>query len=318
MRRYWYTAILCGSIVIIVAAKTFGGWFNPSDGADPGVGGGAGDGGKVETLEPFEGSSGDGAAANVTNGVKGLIENRGVKGFGQGAAGSGGDASQGANAHSQGDISQGDTSQDETSQGTDDEGQTDATKVDPNFADSLFIGDSRTVGLSEYGNLGEAMVYADVGMSVYNLLNKDIKFGDEGKKKLEDVLSERSYRVIYLMLGINEIGYDYGHTVKQYQAVVDKIKELEPGALLVLEANLHVTKAKATKNTVFSNDKINALNQAVASIAKEEGGIYLDANVLFDDSEGNLDSKCSTDGAHVLAKYYSAWGAWLRTNQPTP
>jgi len=34
------------------------------------------------------------------------------------------------------------------------------------FDDALFIGDSRTVGLAEYGNLGQAEVLADSGMSV--------------------------------------------------------------------------------------------------------------------------------------------------------
>lgn len=38
----------------------------------------------------------------------------------------------------------------------------------PDFTNVLFIGDSRTAGLSEYGDLGQAEVFADSGMSVFN------------------------------------------------------------------------------------------------------------------------------------------------------
>ncbi len=49
------------------------------------------------------------------------------------------------------------------------------------MTDVLFIGDSRTVGLSEYGDLGNADVFADSGMSVFNLL-------DRKKKKALEVI----------------------------------------------------------------------------------------------------------------------------------
>ena len=39
------------------------------------------------------------------------------------------------------------------------------------FDDALFIGDSRTVGLYEYGDLSHALVIADSGMNIYKLFN---------------------------------------------------------------------------------------------------------------------------------------------------
>lgn len=45
----------------------------------------------------------------------------------------------------------------------------------PDFTNVLFIGDSRTAGLSEYGDLGQAEVFADSGMSVFNLFDSRIK-----------------------------------------------------------------------------------------------------------------------------------------------
>lgn len=45
----------------------------------------------------------------------------------------------------------------------------------PDFTNVLFIGDSRTAGLSEYGDLGQAEVFADSGMSVFNLFDSRVK-----------------------------------------------------------------------------------------------------------------------------------------------
>ena len=69
-----------------------------------------------------------------------------------------------------------------------------------NFSDVLFIGDSRTVGLSEYGDLGEAEVFANSGMSVFNLFDSRVTLKSGGKQTLEQVLSDRSFRSLYLMM----------------------------------------------------------------------------------------------------------------------
>ena len=71
------------------------------------------------------------------------------------------------------------------------------------FDDALFIGDSRTVGLHEYGNLGNAEVLADSGMSVYKLFKKEFSWSSGEKGTLEELLSKRQFGKIYLMLGIN-------------------------------------------------------------------------------------------------------------------
>lgn len=72
------------------------------------------------------------------------------------------------------------------------------------FDDALFIGDSRTVGLSEYGDLGNAEVLADSGMNVYKIFDKEFDTASGEKKLLETILSERQFGKIYVMLGINE------------------------------------------------------------------------------------------------------------------
>ena len=114
------------------------------------------------------------------------------------------------------------------------------------------------------------------------------------------------------MLGINELGYDNPSIVRRYREIVDWIGKKQPEATLVLEANLHVTGEKSARNGIYNNQRINALNYAIRNIAEDTGCPYIDVNPIFDDGNGNLSAAYSTDGAHILGKYYSVWVDWIR------
>lgn len=183
------------------------------------------------------------------------------------------------------------------------------------FSDTLFIGDSRTVGLSEYGDLGQAEVFANSGMSVFNLFQAQVTLKNGTKQGLDEVLSSNRYGSIYLMLGINELGYEEQSILRQYRTVVEQIRARQPQATLILEANLHVTREKAAKSDIYNNRKIDTLNEAIEAIAEETGCRYLNVNSLFDDENGNLAAGYSTDGSHILGKYYSVWVEWIRSSR---
>ena len=117
------------------------------------------------------------------------------------------------------------------------------------------------------------------------------------------------------MLGINELGYEEQSILRQYRTVVEQIRARQPQATLILEANLHVTREKAAKSDIYNNRKIDALNEAIEAIAEETGCRYLNVNSLFDDENGNLAAGYSTDGSHILGKYYSVWVEWIRSSR---
>lgn len=179
------------------------------------------------------------------------------------------------------------------------------------FDDALFIGDSRTVGLKEYGALGNAEVLADSGMSVYKVFTKQFTLHSGEKMTLEELLGNRQFGKIYIMLGINELGYKYDATVKRYEEMVDRIQELQPEAILFLEANLHISRKKSESSDIYNNPNIDRFNQAVEGMTDGHQRFYLDVNELFDDEEGNLSDEYTVDEAHVLGKYYKDWVEWI-------
>lgn len=183
-------------------------------------------------------------------------------------------------------------------------------KSDPSyFDDALFIGDSRTVGIYEYGTLPNATYFCSVGLASYKIDSEYIN-----GCTIYDMLSAGNYGKIYVMLGINEVGNDFEYTMNSYVKLINTLKEYQPDALIYVMANLHVTQFRQSQGDTINNDNINALNSAMAELADGQKVFYLDVNEIFDDSDGNLMSECSNDGVHVLAKYYQTWCDWLCLN----
>lgn len=181
------------------------------------------------------------------------------------------------------------------------------------FQDTLFIGDSRTMGLAEYADIEGAVFFANTGMNIYRLYSLKNAVHDQ-ELYLEDILSEKQYRKIYLMLGINELGYDAEQTVKRFEEEVLKLRKLQPEAEIVLEANLHVTTARSERDAIFNNENINGINENIRQIAEKYGFSYIDVNEVFDDETGGLNPEYTHDEVHVLGKYYQQWADWIREN----
>lgn len=178
---------------------------------------------------------------------------------------------------------------------------------------SLFIGDSRTVGLMEYGQIDEADFFCSVGMSVFNIHKKPVSVPSMGKLTLTELLNHKEYKEIYIMLGVNEMGYKFESIINKYNELITFIKEKEPEAAIIILANLHVTKKRSDSDKTFNNAAIDRLNTALSEFADHHSIFYLDSNGLFDDETGALSSDKSSDNTHLYAKYYTEWSNWILT-----
>ena len=182
------------------------------------------------------------------------------------------------------------------------------------FDDALFIGDSRTVGLYEYGPLDNATYFAITSMTVYEVRSEYVYVSGVGTVSLSELLGSRSFGKIYVMLGINELGYGMDDTIDKYAEFIDYLKQAQPDAIIYVEANMHVTAERSNNDSIYNNTRIDYLNNGFAQNADNERVFYIDMNVLFDDGYGNLDSQYSGDNTHLLGKYYAQWGQWLCEN----
>ncbi len=189
---------------------------------------------------------------------------------------------------------------------------------DDYFCDALFIGDSRTVGLSEYCEpLDErATFYAKISLTIFDVMKKEFIKNDEGKKiTLEEALKDKKFSKIYIMLGLNEIGTGNAEYFKNaYAEVVNRLAELQPDAIIYIQGIMHVTEKKSSQDEYFNNDNINLRNAAISELADQKRIFYIDMNEALDDENGNLDESLSFDDIHLKAASYQKWYEFLLHN----
>ena len=182
------------------------------------------------------------------------------------------------------------------------------------FDDALFIGDSRMVGLALYARLPNATYFATTGLSTYKIDSAKSEVEGTKGKKFETVLSAKQYGKVYIMLGINELGYNRTKTQQNFVDLIDRIKKACPNAIIYIHGNLHVSHKRADKDSIVNNVEINAYNSFLESLADHVTTFYLDANPLFDAEDGYMRSDYTNDGVHPFAKHYAAWKEYLLTH----
>lgn len=182
------------------------------------------------------------------------------------------------------------------------------------FDDAVFIGDSRTVGLYDYAGLDNTTFYASKGLTVYKVFSAPIvsEPGQKNKITVEEALTKHQFKKIYFMIGINEMGTGTVDTfMDKYKEVVAHLQELQPDAIIYLQAIMKVTTDRSNKGDYINNPGIEARNEEIAKLADNERIFYLDVNPLVCDETGGLIKEDTFDGVHLKAAYIDIWKQFL-------
>lgn len=192
--------------------------------------------------------------------------------------------------------------------------------VDPEyFSDTAFIGDSRTQGLQLYSGLKTATFLAGRSINVSSIYTDAvIPDGNGGYETILDALADRQYRKIYIMLGVNELGYSQDNFIALYGDLIDEIARLQPDALLYIQAIIPVSKTRGEGDPYYNNTRIRAFNAAIAEMAAAKGAYYIDTYGAFADEEGNLPEDATFDGVHFLRDYCERWLQYIQTHTIEP
>ncbi len=180
-----------------------------------------------------------------------------------------------------------------------------------NFGNVLFIGDSRTVGLKDNADLGAANVFAENGLNIFRLFKDAVNVPGQGQVTLENLLLSHQYDKIYVMLGINEIGYSLDKVIEKFGHALDKIQNYQPNTTIYIQANLMIQKSRSDRDAVYNNANMRYLNDHMAAFADGVKRIFIDANPLFGDGAGNLSPQYACDDFHLIGVYYTVWADWI-------
>lgn len=179
------------------------------------------------------------------------------------------------------------------------------------FDDALFIGDSRMVSSAYYARLGKADYFTDVGMNVFQMFSVTASDDNFDATDLTTLLQNRTYKKIFIMLGINECGYPMSSLLSAYQEDIDTLKSLQADATIYLLKVYGVSRSVAESASYFSPQRLQEVNDGIAGLADGKKVHCLDASHLYCDDEGYMKEEYTSDGVHPYAKDAALFAQWL-------
>ena len=186
---------------------------------------------------------------------------------------------------------------------------------DSYFDDAVFIGNSRTEGLKKFSGLSNSTFITEVGLTVSSIFTDYCDISGGYRSRAFDALAGMSFSKVYIMLGMNELGWVYESVFKDdYGKIIDKIREINPDAVIYIQSIIPVSKWKDSSNDVFTNANVERLNAQLRDLADEKEVHYLDVAGALMDSEGYLPYEATGDGVHLEPPYCVKWTDYLRTH----
>lgn len=188
--------------------------------------------------------------------------------------------------------------------------------ADTYFDGAVFLGDSRTEGLSLYSGLKTGHFYTAVGATVESVFSKKNFETESGEKvPLLDAVAAQDCDKIYIMLGINELGWSKTKTFHdQYAKLIDRVRADHPEAKIVLQSIPPVSAKQEAKKTYVNNARISDYNEVIKALAEEKECYFLDVAACLTDGKGLLPKDLNFDGIHLNPAGCRVWLNCLRTH----
>ncbi len=188
------------------------------------------------------------------------------------------------------------------------------------FADAAFLGDSLTVGFSDYSiNLGGALICGYTGVGPDAIVNRSaVKSSIRGEEIAMDVLTAAQPKKLYILLGTNTLTTvgAADRFLAYYGQMLDLLKEALPGCTIYVQSIPPVRPEAAAEKPGLASDIVRPVNEQLAQLAASKGCVYLDLWETLADGEGNLkEVLAAPDGVHLSAgNGYGAWVTYLRNH----
>jgi len=194
--------------------------------------------------------------------------------------------------------------------------------------DTLFIGDSNTVRMMNYGITSEKNTLAVVGMGIQSVKTLQcIQFTDRNDPvtMIEAVKLMQPRRIIITFGTNNATGMDTSDFIKKYEESLDAIHDAYPYADILINAIPPICEKNSYPK--LSQKSIDDFNSELVNLAEKLGYKFIDtASVMKDASSGYAKSGYTVnDGIHLSDSGFAAMFTYIRThshivddNRPKP
>lgn len=189
---------------------------------------------------------------------------------------------------------------------------------DSYFSDAVFVGDSRAEGLRMYSGISPSpKFFSGVGLTVTKVFSDQIVQLNGQWLTVADALRQADYNKVYIMLGMNELGWVYESVYAQdYGRIIDVIRETHPDATIYVQSIIPVSKWKDTTDPdrIYTNANVVRLQKVLCEMCEEKNVHYVNVAEVMQDENGYLFSEATEDGMHLTQEYCKIWAEYLRTH----
>lgn len=186
--------------------------------------------------------------------------------------------------------------------------------AESSFSTSVFVGDYFVYYADYMGCCDYALPVYATGYDLNSLLSKKVMRLEGEEVTLTDyIASIKGAKAVYIMLSAESISWmDYPTFVKKYTAFLDGIISVQPDADIYIQSILPINTAEASKRGYsVTNEKIDQINEYLASISAEKEVWYLDAASAFKDDSSELLEEMTTNGIRLSDEAYNVWYEYL-------
>ena len=173
------------------------------------------------------------------------------------------------------------------------------------FGKCVFVGDSITVGLSDYQLVPMKNVLAEVGMNIEKINTEKMQTA-YGETTVLEALKQSSPENVYIMLGSNGIGWlTIDEMIGEYSEFTENIKKALPDTNIYILSIPPVTKARETSDESVSNKNIEEYNSKLLELANQKNYYYVDVHSALKNDDGVLSEEdAADDGMHFNKATY--------------
>lgn len=197
------------------------------------------------------------------------------------------------------------------------------------FAKTVFIGDSVSLMLKAYANstgaLGSAQFLVAGSMSATNMLTGQIlpeyPAGSGQHPKIEDSVAACGAKVVYIMLGMDNIGYlGIDRAAADMITIIGNITAKTPDVTIVIQSVTPMADSSTSYSSKLNNKVIDNFNLKMRQLCHDNKWYYLNVSEVCKDSRGFLIKEYCSDygkmGMHFNYKGTAAWVDYLKTHVP--
>lgn len=183
------------------------------------------------------------------------------------------------------------------------------------FSDAAFVGNSLMDGFRLFSGLDTCKYFAATSMTVVGVdSNAAITLDNGYAGTIMQGLAQQTFGKIYILLGINEIGFEPSYFKQLYADMLDEMKELQPDADIYIMSLTPVSEYKSATDKTFTMSRVEAYNDVLYELASEKECLYMDLCDALCDESGYLPSSVTTDGVHFSASHYKVWLEYVKTH----